>query len=218
MTGCTRRRRSARRTAGSAPVPRPGPRPPACRGPGRPPGRSRAGGSFRCRPLPRPARSPARQKLHGPGPPPGHGSHPHARRSAGPGPARPCPDGTAAPAGRPGPPAAARSWPGPCALAGLGGDLIQRPQQAQPAGEADFLPRAGPGILPGRADDPKTAGRRLGPVQDDTDLHTPIVPAPAAPAISQLAYAPEWQTASTSILCGITRIATRFTAPGPFGH
>jgi hypothetical protein len=71
-------------------------------------------------------------------------------------------------------------------------------------------------MLPGSADDPKTASRGLGPVQDDTDLHTPIVPAPAAGTISQLADAcdagaatsvrppaaaqrsgPEWQTAST---------------------
>ena len=84
-------------------------------------------------------------------------------------------------------PAAARSRPRTCALAGLRGHLIQRPQQPQPAGEADFLPRAAPGILPGSADDPKPARRRLGPVQDDTDLHTLIVPDPAAGTISQLA-------------------------------
>jgi hypothetical protein len=89
----------------------------------------------------------------------------------------------------PGQPAAARSWPGTWALAGLCGHLIQRPQQPQPAAEADFLVRARPGGLPESADDPKTAGRRLGPVQDDTDLHTPIVPAPAAGTISQLADA-----------------------------
>ena len=89
----------------------------------------------------------------------------------------------------PGQPAAAWSWPGRCALAGLCGHLIQRPQQPQPAGEPDFLPCAGLGGLPGSADDPKTAGRRLGPVQDDTDLHTPIVPAPADKNISQLADA-----------------------------
>src|SRR5206468_9506676 len=34
--------------------------------------------------------------------------------------------------------------------------------------------RARPGCLPGSADDPKTADRRLGPVQDGTNLHTPI--------------------------------------------
>ena len=89
----------------------------------------------------------------------------------------------------PGQPAAAPSRPGTCALAGLRGHLIQRPQQPQPASEPDLLPRAGPGMLPGSADDPKTAGRRIGPVQDDTDLHTPIVPAPADKTISQLADA-----------------------------
>src|SRR4029077_7860471 len=67
--------------------------------------------------------------------------------------------------------------------------LIKRPQQPQPAGEPDFLLGTGPGNLSGSADDPKTAGRRLGPVQDDTDLHTSIVPAPAAGNISQLADA-----------------------------
>ena len=71
-----------------------------------------------------------------------------------------------------------------CAAAGLRGHLIQCPQQPQPAGEPDVLPRAGPRNLPGTRDDPKTAGRRLGPVQDNTDLHTPIVPAPAAATIS----------------------------------
>jgi hypothetical protein len=96
----------------------------------------------------------------------------------------------------PGQPAATWSWPGTCALAGLCGHLIQRPQQPQPAGEADFLLRAGPGILPGSADDPKTASRRLGPVQDDTDLHTPIAPAPAAGNISQLADACRTGTAT----------------------
>ena len=50
-------------------------------------------------------------------------------------------------------------------------------------------PARGPGSCPGAPDDPKTASRRLGPVQDDTDLHTPIVPAPAAGTISQLADA-----------------------------
>ena len=33
-------------------------------------------------------------------------------------------------------------------VAGLGGDLIQRPQQLEPAGEAYFLPRAGPQACP----------------------------------------------------------------------
>jgi hypothetical protein len=89
----------------------------------------------------------------------------------------------------PGQPAAAWSWPGTGGLARLCGHLIQRPQQPQPAAEPDFLPRAGPETLPGSADDPKTAGRRLGPVKDDTDLHTPIVSAPAAGTISQLADA-----------------------------
>lgn len=39
-----------------------------------------------------------------------------------------------------------------------------------------------------------SAGRRLGPVQDDTDLHIPIVPAPAVATISQLADAMTRQT------------------------
>src|SRR5215469_12493895 len=89
----------------------------------------------------------------------------------------------------PGQPAAAWSWPRTCARAGLCGHLIQRPQQPQPAGEADLLPRAGRGNLPGSPDDQKTAGWRFGPVQDDTDLHTPIVSAPAAGTISHLADA-----------------------------
>jgi hypothetical protein len=38
-------------------------------------------------------------------------------------------------------------------------------------------------------DDPKTARRRLGPVQDNADLHTPTVSALAAGNISQLADA-----------------------------
>jgi len=65
----------------------------------------------------------------------------------------------------------------------------QRPQQPQPASEPDVLPRGGAGGLSGSADHPETAGQRLGPVQDDTDLHTPIIPAPAAGNISQLADA-----------------------------
>jgi hypothetical protein len=42
--------------------------------------------------------------------------------------------------------------------------------------------------LPG-IDDPKTASRRLGPVQDNADLHTPTIPALPAGNISQLADA-----------------------------
>ena len=97
----------------------------------------------------------------------------------------------------PGQPAAVWSWRGTCTLAGLCGHLIKRPQQPEPAGEADFLPRARPGGVPGIADDPKTACRRLGPVKDDTDLHTPIVPAPAAGTISQLADARSSMTSAS---------------------
>jgi hypothetical protein len=43
--------------------------------------------------------------------------------------------------------------------------------------------------LIGIDDDPKAARRRLGPVQDDADLHTPTVSALAAGNISQLADA-----------------------------
>ena len=64
---------------------------------------------------------------------------------------------------------------------------MQRPQQPQPAREPDFLPRAAPQSLSGSADDLNTAGRRLGPVQDDADLHTPTVSAMTAGNISQLA-------------------------------
>jgi len=41
--------------------------------------------------------------------------------------------------------------------------------------------------LPGVADHSKTARRRLGPVQDNADLHTPTISALAARNISQLA-------------------------------
>src|SRR5690242_11232185 len=107
----------------------------------------------------------------------------------------------------------AARWPGhvmagTCALAGLCGHLVQRPQQPQPAAEPDFLVRAGPGGLSGSADDPKTAGRRLGPVQDDADLHTPLVPAPAAGTISQLADACNAGAATQRAASGAVGLAT----------
>jgi hypothetical protein len=74
-------------------------------------------------------------------------------------------------------------------VSGFCGHLIQRPQQSQPAGEADLLARVGLVSLPGIDDDPKTARWRLGPVQDNADLHTPTVSALAAGNISQLADA-----------------------------
>ena len=80
-------------------------------------------------------------------------------------------------------------------VSGLCGHLIQRPQQPQPAREADFLPRVGLVSLLG-IDDPKTARRRLGPVQDNADLHTPTVSVLAAGNISQLADALQADTAS----------------------
>jgi hypothetical protein len=73
-------------------------------------------------------------------------------------------------------------------VSGLCGHLIQRPQQPQPAREADFLARVELVSLLG-IDDPKTARRRLGPVQDNADLHMPTVSALAAGNISQLADA-----------------------------
>lgn len=85
-------------------------------------------------------------------------------------------------------PAMTMSWPGMWSISGLCRHLIQRPQQAQPAREADFLARVGLVSLLG-IDDPKTARRRLGPVQDNADLHTPTVSALAAGNISQLADA-----------------------------
>ena len=85
-------------------------------------------------------------------------------------------------------PAMTMSWPGMWRVSGLCGHLIQRPQQPQPAREADFLARVGLVTLLG-IDDPKTARRRLGPVQDNADLHTPTVSALAAGNISQLADA-----------------------------
>ena len=85
-------------------------------------------------------------------------------------------------------PAMTMSWPGMWRVSGLCGHLIQRPQQPQPAREADFLARVGLVSLLG-IDDPKTARRRLGPVQDNSDLHTPTVSALAAGNISQLADA-----------------------------
>jgi hypothetical protein len=69
----------------------------------------------------------------------------------------------------------------------LDGHLIQRPQQPQPAREDDLRLAAGAMSLPGTADHPKTARRRLGPVQDNADLHTPTVSVLAARNISQLA-------------------------------
>jgi len=74
-------------------------------------------------------------------------------------------------------------------VARICGHLIQRPQQPQPAREADLLARVGLVNLPGIDDNPKTARRRLGPVQDNADLHTPTVSALAAGNISQLADA-----------------------------
>jgi len=71
-------------------------------------------------------------------------------------------------------------------VSGLCGHLIQRPQQPQPAREADFPARVRLVSLLG-IDDPKTARRRLGPVQDNADLHTPTVSAMTAGNISQLA-------------------------------
>jgi hypothetical protein len=87
----------------------------------------------------------------------------------------------------PGQPALARSGRGRWRVAGLYGHLIQRPQQPQPPSEADFLLRARPVSLPGVTDDPKAADRRLDAVQDNTDLHTPIVLAPSSANIGQLA-------------------------------
>jgi hypothetical protein len=55
--------------------------------------------------------------------------------------------------------------------------------------KADLLARVGLVSLIGIDDDPKAARRRLGPVQDDADLHTPRVRGPAAGNISQLADA-----------------------------
>jgi hypothetical protein len=80
-------------------------------------------------------------------------------------------------------------------VSGLCGHLIQRPQQPQPAREADFLTRVGLVSLLG-IDDLKTARRRLGPVQDNADLHTPTVSALAAGNISQLADACQAGTAA----------------------
>ncbi len=85
-------------------------------------------------------------------------------------------------------PAMTMSWPGMWSVSGCCGHLIQRPQQPQSAREADFLARVGLMRLLG-IDDPKTACRRLGPVQDDADLRTPTVSALAAGNISQLADA-----------------------------
>ncbi len=73
-------------------------------------------------------------------------------------------------------------------VSGLCGHLIQRPQQPQPAREADFLARVGLVSLLG-IDDPKTARRRLDGVQDHADLHTRMVRGPAAGNISRLADA-----------------------------
>ena len=73
-------------------------------------------------------------------------------------------------------------------VSGLCGHLIQRPQQPQPAREADFLAHVGLASLLG-IDDPKTTRRRLGPVKDNADLHTPTVSALVAGNISQLADA-----------------------------
>ena len=89
----------------------------------------------------------------------------------------------------PGQQAVARSWPGMWSVSGLSGHLIQRAQQPQPAGEADLLAHVGLVSLSGAADDLKTARWRLGPVQHNTDLHTPTVSAQAAGNISQLADA-----------------------------
>ena len=74
-------------------------------------------------------------------------------------------------------------------VSGLCGHLIQRLQQPQPAGEADFLARVGLVNRPGTADDPKTARRWLDPVQHNADLHAPTVSARAAGNISHLADA-----------------------------
>ena len=86
-------------------------------------------------------------------------------------------------------PALARSCPRTRAGVGLCGHLIQRPQQPQPAGKANLLLAARMVSLLGIDDDPKTARRRLGPVQDNADLHTPTFSALAAGNISQLADA-----------------------------
>ena len=53
-----------------------------------------------------------------------------------------------------------------CTLAGFCGHLIQRRQQPQPAGEADFLPRTGPEGLPGSA-----ATRRRREISDEAYPH-----------------------------------------------
>ena len=86
-------------------------------------------------------------------------------------------------------------------VAGLCGHLIQRPQQPQPAREADFLARVGAVGLLGIGDDLKTARWRLGPVQHNANLHTPTVSALAAGNISQLADACQ------------TGVATRYECP-----
>ena len=190
MTGHTPERRSAGRTAGSAPAPRPGPRPPACRAPRvLQDVREQAGLADPGFALNEHDRWAARSNTVQ-GPRPGPRSQPHARRSAGPGPARPCPDGTAIPAGMPGHTSQRHGHgPGRAPLPGSAVTSVQRPQQPQPAAEADFLPRAGPGVRSGIADDPKTAAGGSALSRTMRISTHPIVPAPAAGTISQLADA-----------------------------
>jgi hypothetical protein len=65
------------------------------------------------------------------------------------------------------------------------GHLIQRPEQSEPAGEADFLRCSGAVPVSGTGDHSQAAGRRLYPVKDDADLHCSIVGILSAPNIRQ---------------------------------
>jgi hypothetical protein len=53
--------------------------------------------------------------------------------------------------------------------------LVQGSQQPQPAGKADLMLAAGAVSLSGAGDQPQTAGRRLGDVQHNANLHVYIV-------------------------------------------
>ena len=58
------------------------------------------------------------------------------------------------------------------------GHLVQGLQQPQPAGKPDLPSRHRAVSLPNAGNDPETASRRLGLVQNYADLHRPIVQSP----------------------------------------
>jgi len=86
---------------------------------------------------------------------------------------------------RPAPPPT--SAPGRWLVAGMPDHRVQRPQQAQPAGEGDLLAHRGRWVRFRAWDLPEVAGRRLRPLKGYPDLHVPTMLRPRRRDIGRLA-------------------------------